>query len=198
MNRPKLVGITGGIGSGKSTVCKIFEVLGAKVYYADDRAKFLMENDDDLIARVKSIFGDGAYLDNRLNRAAVAEKVFGNRDLLDRLNRIVHPAVKRDFEKWITENLHEKTLLKEAALLVETGSYKELDSLVLVLADEEIRITRILNRDPHRTEEDVRKIISEQLSDKEKSSLADFNIDNNGDKSLIHQVVNVHNELIVT
>lgn len=198
MSRPKLVGITGGIGSGKSTICKIFEVLGVKIYYADDRAKHLMETNQEVIADIKSIFGNEAYSSNKLNRAYISEMAFGNKNLLTDLNQVVHPAVKKDFEEWVTENSTEKFVLKEAALLIEAGSYKELDVLLLVVADEETRISRVLKRDTQRTEEEVRKIISEQLSDEEKVPLANFIIDNNGNTSLIRQVVGLHSQLIIT
>ncbi len=197
MSRPKLVGITGGIGSGKSTVCKIFEVLGVKVYYADDQAKDLMETNAEVMDGIKSIFGNDAYIRNKLNRAHIAQMAFGNKNLLMELNKVVHPAVRNDFENWVAEYSEEKMVLKEAALLIEAGSYKELDTLLLVVADEETRITRVINRDLQRTEDQVRKIISEQLPDAEKLPLASFVIDNNGDKSLIKQVTKIHSQLII-
>ncbi len=197
MSRPKLVGITGGIGSGKTTICKIFEVLGVKVYYADDRAKSLMETNQKVIQEVKSIFGTEAYSGGKLNRAHISKMAFGNKELLSELNQIVHPAVKEDFENWVEKNSKEEILIKEAALLIEAGSYKELDSLLLVVADEKTRISRILKRDPQRTEESVKKIISEQLSDEEKILLASFVIDNSGNVSLIKQAVEIHSKLIV-
>lgn len=194
MSRPKLVGVTGGIGSGKTTVCQVFEVLGVKTYYADSRAKLLMENEPSLIVKIEQLFGKDAFQDGKLNRKKIAGLVFQNKDLLRQLNGLVHPAVKRDFEQWVQENSSQKILLKEAALLIETGSYKALDALVLVVADKEKRVSRVVNRD-QRKEEDVQKIVSEQLSDEEKIPLANFIIENNGSASVISQVMEVYRQL---
>lgn len=195
MGRPKLIGVTGGIGSGKTTVCKILEILGAKTYYADDRAKEMMETDASIITSVAKVFGKEAYLDGQLNRKEIARQAFKNKELLEQLNQIVHPKVKRDFENWVSDNSSEWILVKEAALLIEAGSHKELDCIILVMADEEERIRRVLARDSHRSEEDVKKIISKQLTDDQKSSLADFVIDNTGNNSLIKQVTSIYNQL---
>ena len=194
-NRPVLVGVTGGIGAGKSTICKIFEVLGCKTYYADDRAKWLMENNASLISGVKELFGDDAYFDGKLNRKKITEKAFNDSALLGRLNAIVHPVVKMDFEHWISINSKEKMLLKEAALLFETGSYKELDHCILVIAEENIRIERVVQRDSHRSMEAVRDIISKQMADEQKTPLADFLIHNNGRESSIAQVMKIYTQL---
>ncbi|MEP1096649.1 MAG: dephospho-CoA kinase [Cyclobacteriaceae bacterium] len=197
MNKPKLIGITGGIGSGKSTVCEIFEVLGVKVYYADDQAKRLMESHSEVVEKVKSIFGDKAYIDGRLNRSHISQEAFKNKVLLEQLNGVVHPAVKKDFEDWVSHHSSEKLLLKEAALLIEAESYQALDSLVLVVASEQTRIERVLARDNHRNEEEIKKIISEQLTDKAKMAFADFIIDNDGGKSLIQQTMSIYKQLVV-
>jgi len=195
VSKPKLVGVTGGIGSGKTTICKIFEVLGFKTYYADDRAKFLMENDSELINTIKSIFGIKAYQNGNLNRKEIGSQVFHDQQLLERLNRAVHPSVRIDFERWVEENRSQKLLLKEAALLFETGSYRELDFNILVIADEETRIQRVLARDPQRNEADVKSIIGKQLPDTKKIPLADFIIDNSGNESIIQQTVDVYHQL---
>lgn len=195
-DRPTIVGVTGGIGSGKSTVCKIFEILKCPAYYADDRAKWLMENDPDLVHGVKQLFGDTAYLENKLNRKVISEKAFQDGSLLGKLNDLVHPAVKTDFENWIAENKTEKILVKEAALLFETGSYKELDYCILVIADEQTRISRVIQRDSHRDEGGIKAIIGKQMTDEEKIPLADFIINNNGKTSVIHQVLEIHQKLL--
>lgn len=192
-----MVGITGGIGSGKTTVCKIFETLGAGTYYADDRAKWLMENDAPLIKEVKQLFGEEAYTDGKLDRKHIAGVAFRDEGLLEKLNAVVHPAVGRDFEGWVNENLEARLLLKEAALIFETGSYKLLDQTILVTAPEDVRIKRVVTRDTHRTEKDVKDIIAKQMSDKEKAGLADFVIENDGKKSLIKQVMTVYQQLVV-
>ncbi|MEQ9402138.1 MAG: dephospho-CoA kinase [Cyclobacteriaceae bacterium] len=195
MSRPTLVGITGGIGSGKTTVCRIFESLGVSVYYADDQAKQLMESREDLVERIKAIFGDDAYQSGKLNRKHIAEKAFSDKTLLEQLNQAVHPIVKSDFENWVNAHRNEKFLLKEAALLVETGSFKDLDKLIVVVSNDELRVARILKRDSHRKEEDVRKIIREQLTDEVKIEKADHIIRNDGASSLIKQVLSIYNTL---
>lgn len=194
-SKPTIVGVTGGIGSGKSTICKIFEVLGCKTYYADDRAKWLMENDASLVESVKRLFGNEAYSEGKLNRKLIADKVFREGFLLDKLNSLVHPAVKSDFEKWISENQSSKILLKEAALLFETGSYKELDHCILVVADEQTRIKRVIQRDEHRNEEGVKEIIKKQMTDEKKIPLASYIVDNNGKNSVINQVLAIYKKL---
>ena len=144
VDRPKLAGITGGIGSGKTTICKIFQTLGVNVYYADDRAKYLMETNGEIADRIMSIFGEDAYIEGKPDRLHIAKLAFENKELLTRLNKAIHPAVQKDFEEWVNGNSTETMLLKEAALLIETGSYEELDKLILVTADQETRVSRIL------------------------------------------------------
>ncbi|WP_370090313.1 dephospho-CoA kinase [Ekhidna sp.] len=197
-NKPPIVGITGGIGSGKTTICKVFETLGAITYYSDDRAKWLMENDSKLIIGVKELFGEKAYQNDKLDRKHIASQAFKDSSILEKLNNIVHPAVARDVEEWASKNQNAKLLLKEAALLFETGSYKSLYKTILVTAQEEVRIERVTKRDAHRTNEDVRDIIQKQMKDEEKIPLADFIIENDGTKSVIKQVMDVYNHLIVT
>jgi len=197
VSKPKLIGITGGIGSGKSTVCKIFEVLGVKVYYADEQAKHLMENNPEVVERIKSIFGANAYIDGILNRTYISQEAFKDKVLLEQLNGVVHPAVKKDFEDWVNHHSSEKLLLKEAALLIEAKSYQALDGLVLVIASEQTRVERVLARDSHRNEEGIRKIMSEQLTDNAKMTLAAFVIDNDGNKSLIQQTMSIYKQLVV-
>ncbi|WP_424962419.1 dephospho-CoA kinase [Ekhidna sp.] len=196
-NKPHIVGITGGIGSGKTTVCKIFETMGARTYYADDRAKWLMENDDQLIKNIKALFGEEAYREDKLDRKHIASMAFKDDSLLEQLNGLVHPAVSHDVVKWIDENQDARLLLKEAALLFETGSYKALDKNILVTAPEDIRILRVVSRDSHRSEQDVKNIIENQMKDEEKRPLADFVIENDGNQSVIKQVMNIYEELIV-
>ena len=196
-SRQLKVGITGGIGSGKSTICRVFETLGASTYYADDRAKWLMANDDQLINEIKNLFGEDAYNDGNLERKFIAGQAFRDQSLLEKLNQLVHPVVARDVAKWIQENQHEPLLLKEAALLFETGSYKSLDKTILVTAPEEIRIQRVAGRDAHRTKADIRDIINKQIRDEKKSPLADFVIENDGKKPIIKQAMNIYSTLII-
>lgn len=196
-NRPLRIGITGGIGAGKSLVCDLFRMFGAPVYDADNRAKSLMVQDEIVIHSIKKLFGDEAYLENdRLNISHLANHVFNDSERLLQLNGIVHPAVARDFERWLLNYKTGAYLLKESALLVESESYKRLDLLVTVIAPMDIRIARVVTRDKHRTIQNVEEIISKQSSDDEKISKSEFVIVNDNKTLLIPQVLNVHSALI--
>ncbi len=155
-----------------------------------------MQNDDPTIRKITALFGEKAYPNGKLDRKEIARLVFRDATLLKRLNRIVHPAVARDFEKWTRNYRKERYLLKEAALIFETGSYKTLDRTLLVYAPGSLRINRVLARDPHRTREDVENIVNKQLTDTKKETLADFIIYNDEKQSVIEQVLKVHGELI--
>lgn len=193
------VGITGGIGSGKTTVCKLFEQLGVPIYYADDRAKYLMQHEHYLIDLIKQNFGAEVY-DNGgvLNRRLLAEKVFNNSEKLALLNSLVHPAVFRDTERFV-EQQQIKNLpyaMKEAALLVETGSYKSLNKLIVVTAPLELRIQRVMERDGA-TQDEVLARMRNQLPEEEKLKLADYIITNDKDEEhLKQQVLNIHEQLL--
>lgn len=193
--KPKLIGVTGGIGSGKSTVCKIFETLGHKVYYADDRAKWLMSHDIQLKEKIEDLFGDKAYHENQLNRLFISEQVFRNPELLQKLNALVHPAVGNDLNNWVHQNSKEKMLFDEAALLFEIGSYKKMNATILVTAPEDIRIERVLKRDPHRSKDSIKEIIGQQMSDEEKLPLASFVIKNDHTYSVIKQTMDIYKRL---
>ena len=160
------IGVTGGIGSGKTIVCNIFQTLGIPVFNADDRAKDLMRNNLQVKSAILSTFGEKAYLDSgALNTVYMSKYVFKNVDKLRELNKIVHPAVGLDFELWAASHRSKPYVIKEAALLVESGSYKLLDFLINVTAPIDLRIARVLSRDPHRSRQDVLDIISNQLSE---------------------------------
>ena len=188
------VGITGGIGSGKTTVCAIFERLGVPVYYSDKRAKDLMQEDKQLVLQIRNLLGESAYNEDKsLNRVFIAEQVFGNESKLLTLNELVHPAVKKDYESWasILENKGYPYCIKEAALLVESGSYKDLDKLIVVTAPIEDRISRVIARDGT-TAEQVKKRIDAQLPDEQKLKLADYVIINDKATDLVPQVTKIH------
>lgn len=191
-----LVGITGGIGSGKSTVSRLFEILGVPVYYADDRAKLLMVEDETLIYSIKESFGDLSYLNGRLNRSYLAVEVFSNEEKLKVLNGLVHPAVARDFASWAEGFSTSPYVLKEAALLFETGSYQQLPKTICVLAKKSIRLERVLLRDHQRSLIEVESIMDKQTSDGQRRKLADYLISNDEDQLLIPQVLKIHNELL--
>lgn len=190
------VGITGGIGSGKSTITSLFHNLGVPIYNSDERAKWLMSNDVDLMDQIKILFGQESYSNNKLNRAHLANIVFQNHDLLKQLNAIVHPLVKIDFENWLLLQKKEPLVIKEAAILIESGAYKELDILIVVFANKEIRIKRVMNRD-NVAKEDVEKRIETQLSDSERLKFAHYSIENNKDQSnLKKQVGELYKQLL--
>lgn len=190
------VGITGGIGSGKTTICQIFETLGIPVYYSDVRAKELMIKDKKLIEGIKSIFGTEAYLeDGSLNRQHIAQIAFNDKTKLQALNGVVHPAVHRNGNEWAAQQTNVPYTLKEAALIFEGGGNKFLDKVITVFAPKETRIQRVLQRD-NTTREAVEARINKQMSDDEKVKLADYVIYNDGEQSLIEQVMKVHQDLI--
>ena len=189
------IGITGGIGSGKSTVCKLLELQGIPVFYADAEAKNAMVSDNLLIAQLKTAFGDDIYNpDLSLNRSKLAEVVFNDDAKLKQLNSIVHPAVFRLFDLWV-ENQSSVYVVKEAALLFESHSYKDCDFKILVKSSEELKIKRVMQRD-FITRENVYKRMKKQLSDDEKEKLSDFIINNNEQELLIPQVMNLHLEVL--
>ncbi|MEM9671130.1 MAG: dephospho-CoA kinase [Cyclobacteriaceae bacterium] len=192
-----LVGITGGIGSGKSFLCKIFEVLGIDVYYADQRAKWLQQNSADLVTQIKLAFGEESY-DSKgcLNRIFLAREVFSNSKKLKLLNQLVHPKVAEDYAHWTKQRSTKPYTLKEAALLYESGSYRQLDYVINVDAGRNTRLQRVLARDVHRTKEQVEAIMDKQLSDKERRRLADFTVDNDGSVLVVPQVLSIHQQLL--
>lgn len=189
------VGITGGIGSGKTTVCKIFEILGVPIFYADVAAKRLMTTDPILVEGVQAAFGAQSYhADGSLNNRHIAGIVFENQVELEKLNSLVHPAVFRAFDAW-EQSLDKSTpyALKEAALLFESGSYQMNDVNILVTAPLDVRLSRVMARD-QLTEAQVLSRMDKQLSDEEKAVLADYFIENTESESVILQVLTLHNE----
>lgn len=191
------IGITGGIGSGKTTICKIFEILGIPVFYADDVAKDIMTQDPLLVEDIKKNFGALSYHDSgELNRKHIAGIVFNNDKELAKLNSLVHPAVFRAFDQW-DANISTAVPynMKEAALLFESGSYKKCDLTILVTAPINIRIARVMQRDGI-SEAQVRARMDKQLADEEKIKMADFFIVNDENQSVINQVLHVHQQIL--
>lgn len=183
------IGITGGIGSGKSVVAKILISMGYPVYNSDDRAKELINSNPELIAKIKSEFGSDIYTNLVLDRKKMAEIVFNNPNKLAALNGLVHPAVGKDFESWKNSRTTQ-FVFKEAAILFETGIYKDMDSVILVTAPISIRIDRVQKRD-NASKEEIENRMKNQWSDEKKIKLSDFVIDNSGDKMVIPQVMEV-------
>lgn len=193
MKAPLQIGVTGGIGSGKSLVCKIFQILGAPVYDADNRAKYLMTTDGILISQIRKEFGDLSFdKEGNLNRAFLSATVFSDPVKLERLNSLVHPRVGVDYEAWVNGFTHQPYVIKEAALLFEAGSYQSLDKIVAVYAPVGLRIERVLNRDAHRSRQQVEDIIQRQWPDEEKMKRADFVIYNDESRLIIPQVLELH------
>ena len=193
--KPYLLGITGGIGSGKSTVSKIFEVLDIKIYQSDDMAKYLMENDNKLISSIINSFGEESYIDGKINKEYISKNVFYDKEKLKTINNLVHPVVINDFKKWCLINKNEKILIKEAALLFASKSYKELDFIIYVYAEKKLRISRILKRDSYRTKDQIEHIIKSQLTDKESFEKADYILENNEKSLLLPEVIDLYEKI---
>jgi dephospho-CoA kinase len=191
------VGITGGIGSGKSTVCQVFETLGIPILYADGIARKLMEKDPLLRKQIIALFGKDAYIDHQLNRVFLSQIVFKDKEKLAQLNAITHPAVIAFGEDWM--NAHEKApyVLKEAALFFETGSDKNMDLMIGVSTPLSLRIQRTIERDII-SEDAVLARIAQQMNEEEKMSRCQKVIYNNDQDSIIDQVLSIHHYLMAT
>lgn len=188
------IGLTGGIGSGKSTVAKIFEILGVPVYYADDAAKRLMNQDEDLKKALVKHFGEGTYIEGSLNRAHLSSIVFNNPEKLALLNSIIHPATIKDAADWMQKQAAPYTI-KEAALIFESGSHAQLDKVIGVQAPFAMRVLRVMQRD-NVIREDVLKRLEKQLDEDIKMRLCDYVINNDEQELLIPQVLKLHNQLL--
>jgi dephospho-CoA kinase len=188
------IGLTGGIGSGKTTIAHIFEILDIPVYYADTRAKQIVNENQSVKKKILQTFGN-VYSNGKLKRADVAKIVFNKPELLQKLNSIVHPAVAEDFEIWCDKNSDSKYIIEEAAILFESGAHKRMDKNITVFAPENIRIKRVCNRD-NISAKMVMDRIKNQLPDEKKMLLADFVINNFGQNALIPQVIDIHNQII--
>ncbi|MDA3852986.1 MAG: dephospho-CoA kinase [Bacteroidales bacterium] len=186
------VGITGGIGSGKSTLGHLFEMMGYPVYYADIRAKWLMNNDPIIKAELMATFGKSVYPDE-LDRKALADIVFSNPDALAKLNSITHPAVRRDQEAW-SKKQSSPIVFKEAAILFESGTYRSVDKVICVVAPEITRIMRVMKRDGA-TAAQVQERISNQWADEKKAALSDFIIHADEQQLVIPQALAILKQL---
>lgn len=172
----KIIGLTGGIGSGKTTIARLFEAEGIPVYIADDEAKKIMLNPI-TVEKVKREFGDKIIQNNQIDRKALSEIVFNNAEQLKKLNSIVHPLVKKHFDDWVTQNSNHPFVVKEAAILFESGSYKYCDKVITVTASEETRIDRVVKRDNVKRDEVLQRI-KNQISEQERIERSDFVIYN--------------------
>ncbi|MBL3654584.1 dephospho-CoA kinase [Fulvivirga sediminis] len=196
MISPLQVGVTGGIGSGKSLVCKIFQALGAPVYNADQRGKWLTDNDPEIIHEVTVLFGAKAYKDNHLDRPYIANIVFNNPEKLNQLNHIIHPKVGRDYSTWLKEQTY-VYVIKEAAIMFESGSHKMLDKIINVYASEEMRIKRVMQRDKFRTEKEIKAIIEKQMPEPERHDRSDYIVNNDESEMLLPQLLDLHSAFMV-
>jgi dephospho-CoA kinase len=190
--RPLKIGITGGIGTGKTTVTRIFELLQVPIYNADHRAKVIMQNDQELKAQLKDTFGKAIFDDESLNTKMLASIVFNDPEKLSMLNALVHPRVGEDFQDWFQGKANHPYVLKEAALMFEAGSDKQMDRVITVFSPLNLRIERIQARDRHRTVEDIENIINRQMAESEKLKKSDHIIYNDEENLLIPQVMKLH------
>lgn len=191
------VAITGGIGSGKSSVCRVIEMLGYKIYDCDKRAAYIINNDRQICQDITSLFGNEAYIDGVLNRGFISSKVFSDNSLLERLNSITHPKVIDDFRQWATllEQQGEKIAFIESAILFESGLDSTVDRIITVSAPPELRAARAAKRDGLPIE-DIKRRIASQMSDNERIRLSDYNIDCSEDQLMIPQVLEVIEKII--
>ncbi len=189
-----VIGLTGGIGSGKSTIALFFTTLGYPVYYSDERAKELYFVPE-IRTQIISLLGQEAYIDDKtLNKKFISEKIFSDSTLLNKINSIIHPAVKRDFIEWQNNNCKSKYVFKESALLFETGLYRDCYKNILVTAPESLRVERVMRRD-HLSREEVLKKLKNQWPDEQKAALANLVLNNDGSVLLIPQILNWLNKL---
>lgn len=192
MGKTIQVGVTGGIGVGKTTVGQIFETLGAPIYKSDDRAKILMNSSDELKSQIIEAFGYDAYnRDKQLNRSYLATVVFNNPKKLQVLNSLVHPTVLEDYRNWFSEQNNVPYTIKEAALMFETDSHKSMDCIIVVTCPINLRIDRIVKRD-HMKRDEVLKRIENQMSDKQRLEKAQYRVKNDGKQSIIKQTIDLH------
>lgn len=189
------VGLTGGIGSGKTLVCSVLESLGVPVYYADSEARRLMNSDPVLVKKISDLFGSMAYEGGSLNRENIARRVFGEKELLQRLNALVHPAVWKDFSRWANEQISAHYVVEEAAILFESGADRNMDITVGIFADKELRVQRAMQRDGSSREEIMMRLNS-QMSEEEKMEKADIVINNDGKQLILPQIINMHNAIL--
>ena len=191
-----VVGLTGGIGSGKTTVAKQFELLGIPIYIADEEAKKLMNRSKIIKRKLIELFGNEAYVDNQLNRAFIADIIFKNKEYLQKMNAIIHPRVAKHFNKWMKKQ-SAPYVIKEVAILFENGGYEFCDYVITVIAPKKLRLSRLLKRD-NTTKNKIEAIIKNQWTDEQKVKLSQFVITNEDLENTKKQVVKVHNQLLKT
>lgn len=193
----KIIGITGGIGSGKSLICKIFSTMNIPIYEADSRAKYLINKDIPLKNSIKNLLGENAYTPKgEYNRTWVASQVFNNSDLLQQLNLLVHPCVHNDAHEWVKKYPKSPFLLYEAALMKAAGDNNMFDKVIVVNAPVDLRIKRIQARDK-RSKQEIKDIIARQISDEQRLIIADYVIKNDDKKPVLEQVLEIYHKIQV-
>ena len=191
----KIVGLTGGIGSGKSTVARMFELLNVPVYYADLEAKKILNESDTIKDGMRQLFGENAYIDNVLNRAYIAEIVFKDKEKLNALNDLIHPKVQNHFLKWVAEQ-RTPYIIQENPLIFEKQQQDVFDKIITVTADKELRIERVMARDSV-SKDQVLDRMANQMEDREKIASADYVISNETLEGSKIQVDQIHQELLL-
>ena len=189
-----IVGLTGGIGSGKTTVASMFAALGIPVYTSDDEAKRLMRTSSNLKRKLIDLFGEDAYVDGELNKPYIAQVIFNDTLYLNKMNALVHPAVAKDFKDWVRKQ-QAPYVIKEAAILFENEGYKQCDVMITVTAPKSLRIERLLNRD-HTTVEKIEAIMKNQWTDAQKAERSHFVIENINRQSTQKQVYKIHQQIL--
>lgn len=191
-----IVGITGGIGSGKSVISRIFRQLGIPVYDADAAAKDLYRRYPELLQKVKSEFGEDVIdAKGNIDRKKLATIVFQDPERLKLLNRMVHPMVRKDFKEWVAAHRAAPYVMKEAAILFESGTHRDCDLVITVVASPELRLQRVRSRD-QRSVAEIRKVMEQQWSDEDKSRKSDFVVRNDEDDAVLPQVLQIHDLLL--
>jgi dephospho-CoA kinase len=190
----KIVGLTGGIGSGKTTIANMFHELGVPIYIADEEAKKLMASSKIIKRKLIELLGDNAYINNKLNKPFIAQTIFNDRAVLDKMNHIIHPRVGAHFKKWMQKQ-HVPYIIKEAAIIFENNSYKQYDFIITVTASKEQKIERLLKRD-NTTKESIEAIMNNQWSDEEKIKRSSFVIVNSELENSRAQVAKIHQQIL--
>jgi dephospho-CoA kinase len=185
------MGLTGGIGSGKSLVCKIFSTLGIPVFHSDEVSRDLMDHDPEIIRKITGIFGNGIYRNGILDRKALSGIVFTDKKALEKLNAIIHPAVSAVFDEWLTGCGDPPYIIKESAIIFESGTNKGLDYVIVVSAPEDLRVSRVMERDGT-SEEEVLLRMRNQMNDSERTTRSDEIVYNDGHRLVIPQVLELH------
>jgi len=189
------LGVTGGIGSGKTLVCSVISAMGYPVFNADLEARRIVDSDPRLISTIKNFFGDDIYVNNQLNRKKVSEIVFTDQEKLEKLNSIIHPAVADHFNEWVSQYKSRTLVVKEAAILFESGAYKGLDKIISVVAPTELRVKRVMERDGF-SQETVLSRMNNQFPQEELIKRSDYIIDNDGIMLILPQIVRVINDIV--